>query len=78
MAAKFKISEKLDCDVLIIGAGGAGLRCAAEILERKPGTRIVAVTKVAHCQKSHTSTAQGGAGGGGPEGCGRQDDLSHV
>src|SRR5210317_1181368 len=60
MAAKFKISSTLDCDVLVIGAGGAGLRCAAEILERKPGTRIIAVTKVPHCQKSHTSTAQGG------------------
>ena len=60
MAAKFKISSTLDCDVLVIGAGGAGLRCAAEILEKRPGTRIVAVTKVAHCQKSHTSTAQGG------------------
>jgi len=60
MGAKFKISSTLNCDVLVIGAGGAGLRCAAEILERKPGTRIVAVTKVAHCQKSHTSTAQGG------------------
>jgi len=60
MTAEFKISETLRCDVLVIGAGGAGLRCAAEILERKPGTRIVAVTKVAHCQKSHTSTAQGG------------------
>ena len=60
MVAKFKISATLDCDVLVIGAGGAGLRCAAEILERRPGTRIVAVTKVAHCQKSHTSTAQGG------------------
>jgi succinate dehydrogenase / fumarate reductase flavoprotein subunit len=60
MVAKFKISSRLTCDVLVIGAGGAGLRCAAEILERKPGTKIVAVTKVAHCQKSHTSTAQGG------------------
>jgi succinate dehydrogenase / fumarate reductase flavoprotein subunit len=60
MAAKFKISVTLNCDVLVIGAGGAGLRCAAEILERRPGTRIIAVTKVAHCQKSHTSTAQGG------------------
>jgi succinate dehydrogenase / fumarate reductase flavoprotein subunit len=60
MTAKLKISETLDCDVLVIGAGGAGLRCAAEILERRPATRIVAVTKVAHCQKSHTSTAQGG------------------
>jgi succinate dehydrogenase / fumarate reductase flavoprotein subunit len=60
MAAKFKISETLGCDVLVIGAGGAGLRCAAEILERKPDTQIIAVTKVPHCQKSHTSTAQGG------------------
>jgi succinate dehydrogenase / fumarate reductase flavoprotein subunit len=60
MAAKFKISSTLNCDVLVIGAGGAGLRCAAEILEAKPGTRIIAVTKVPHCQKSHTSTAQGG------------------
>ena len=39
MAAKFKISSKLECDVLVIGAGGAGLRCATEILERKPGTK---------------------------------------
>jgi len=60
MPVKFKFSATLNCDVLVIGAGGAGLRCAAEILERKPATRIVAVTKVAHCQKSHTGTAQGG------------------
>jgi len=46
--------------VLIIGAGGAGLRCAAEILERRPGSRVIAVTKVASPQKSHTQTAQGG------------------
>lgn len=48
------------CDVLIIGAGGAGLRCAARILEKRPQSSIVAVTKVGHAQKSHTSTAQGG------------------
>lgn len=60
MATIFKISSKLRCDVLIIGAGGAGLRCAAEIFEKRPGTNIVAVTKVAHPQKSHTNTAQGG------------------
>jgi succinate dehydrogenase / fumarate reductase flavoprotein subunit len=60
MTAKFAITSTLNCDVLVIGAGGAGLRCAAEILERKPGTRIVAVTKVPHCQKSHTGAAQGG------------------
>lgn len=60
MSGIFSISSTIKCDVLIIGAGGAGLRCAAEILEKKPGTDIVAVTKVANPQKSHTQTAQGG------------------
>ena len=60
MPNKFSISSTIQCDVLIVGAGGAGLRCAAEILEKRPGTNIVAVTKVAHPQKSHTQTAQGG------------------
>lgn len=60
MNNQLKISQTMECDVLIVGAGGAGLRCAAEILERRPGTSILAVTKVAHPQKSHTSTAQGG------------------
>lgn len=57
---KLKLSKTMTCDLLILGAGGAGLRCAAEVLEKKPGTKVVAVTKVAHPQKSHTSTAQGG------------------
>lgn len=57
---KLKLSKTITCDLLILGAGGAGLRCAAEVLEKKPGTKVVAVTKVAHPQKSHTSTAQGG------------------
>ena len=60
MTNKFRISSTIQCDVLIVGAGGAGLRCAAEILEKRPGTNIVAVTKVANPQKSHTQTAQGG------------------
>jgi succinate dehydrogenase / fumarate reductase flavoprotein subunit len=60
MGKKFQINSTVKCDVLIIGGGGAGLRCAVEILHKKPGTKIVAVTKVAHVQKSHTSTAQGG------------------
>jgi succinate dehydrogenase / fumarate reductase flavoprotein subunit len=55
-----KIASTRSCDVLIIGAGGAGLRCAARILEKRPRTGVVAVTKVGHAQKSHTSTAQGG------------------
>ncbi len=56
----FRITSTIKSDVLIIGAGGAGLRCAAEIFEKRPGTRIVAVSKVGHPQKSHTNTAQGG------------------
>ncbi len=57
---KLRLSKTISCDLLILGAGGAGLRCAAEVLEKSPGARVVAVTKVAHPQKSHTSTAQGG------------------
>ncbi len=60
MRNSFQIASTINCDVLIIGAGGAGLRCAAEIFERRPGARVVAVTKVGHPQKSHTNTAQGG------------------
>jgi succinate dehydrogenase / fumarate reductase flavoprotein subunit len=60
MEQKLRIGSTEYCDVLIIGAGGAGLRCAAEVFQRKPGARVLAVTKVAHPQKSHTTTAQGG------------------
>ena len=60
MRNDFHIASSIKCDVLIIGAGGAGLRCAAEIFEKRPGARVVAVTKVGHPQKSHTNTAQGG------------------
>jgi succinate dehydrogenase / fumarate reductase flavoprotein subunit len=54
------IASTIQCDLLIIGAGGAGLRCAAEVLDKRPQTQIMAITKGAHPQKSHTSTAQGG------------------
>lgn len=57
---KLDIDSTIYCDVLIIGAGGAGLRCAAEVLEHNPSAKIVAVTKGVHPQKSHTGTAQGG------------------
>jgi len=60
MRKKLQIHSTLACDVLIIGAGGAGLRCASLLHERRPDLSIFAVTKVAHPQKSHTSTAQGG------------------
>lgn len=57
---KISIDSTISCDALIIGAGGAALRCAAEILEKKPDAHVIALTKVTHPQKSHTSTAQGG------------------
>lgn len=60
MQAGLKTNATTQCDVLIIGAGGAGMRCAAGILERMPGAKVIALTKVSHPQKSHTSTAQGG------------------
>lgn len=60
MGNDVRIGTNLQCDVLIVGAGGAGLRCAAQVLEKMPGARIIALTKVPHPQKSHTSTAQGG------------------
>lgn len=60
MGEKLTVDSTLTCDVLVIGAGGAGLRAAAQIGERRPGTKIIALTKVVSPQKSHTTTAQGG------------------
>jgi succinate dehydrogenase / fumarate reductase flavoprotein subunit len=57
---KLRINSILKKDVLIIGAGGAGLRTAIEILNKEPETSIAAITKVSSPQKSHTTTAQGG------------------
>lgn len=60
MPGKFSFHDHISCDVLVVGAGGAGLRCVTEILEHRPDTNILVVTKVSHPQKSHTGTAQGG------------------
>jgi succinate dehydrogenase / fumarate reductase flavoprotein subunit len=60
MGANLTIDSTVTCDVLVIGAGGAGLRAGAYIGEQRPGTKIIALTKVASPQKSHTTTAQGG------------------
>jgi succinate dehydrogenase / fumarate reductase flavoprotein subunit len=60
MGEKLTIDSTLKCDVLVIGAGGAGLRAAAQIGEQRPGAKILALTKVVSPQKSHTTTAQGG------------------
>ena len=47
--------QTFEHDILVIGAGGAALRCGAEILEKKPSTNVIALTKVSHPQKSHLS-----------------------
>ena len=60
MGKTLTIDSTLRCDVLVIGAGGAGLRAAAAICEQIPAKKIIALTKVTSPQKSHTTTAQGG------------------
>ncbi|MCF8038216.1 MAG: FAD-binding protein [Desulfohalobiaceae bacterium] len=60
MSQAIQAHEVINKDVLVLGAGGAGLRTAVQILSRRPETSIAAVTKVSSPQKSHTTTAQGG------------------
>lgn len=48
------------CDVLIIGAGGAGLRAAIAVAETNPNLTIGIVSKV-YPMRSHTVSAEGGA-----------------
>jgi succinate dehydrogenase flavoprotein subunit len=60
MKTELKIHSTINCDLLVIGVGGAGFRCAVEVLEKQPESRVLGITKGAHPQKSHTSTAQGG------------------
>jgi len=67
MARKLHLNSVLRCDALVIGAGGAGLRTAVEIIAGKPDAKIIAVTKVSSPQKSHTTTAQGGFAAVNPE-----------
>ncbi len=49
-----------ECDVLIIGAGGAGLRAAIAVAETNPKLSIGVVSKV-YPMRSHTVSAEGGA-----------------
>lgn len=51
---------KSECDVLIIGAGGAGLRAAIAAAEANPKLKIGIVSKV-YPMRSHTVSAEGGA-----------------
>jgi fumarate reductase flavoprotein subunit len=53
-------NNSFDCDVLIIGAGGAGLRAAIAVAEQNPETSIGIISKV-YPMRSHTVSAEGGA-----------------
>ncbi|MCI0416944.1 fumarate reductase (quinol) flavoprotein subunit [bacterium] len=55
--AEYEIHE---CDVLIVGAGGAGLRAAIAVVETNPKLRVAVISKV-YPMRSHTVSAEGGA-----------------
>nr|VFK12749.1 MAG: succinate dehydrogenase subunit A [Candidatus Kentron sp. LPFa]VFK13678.1 MAG: succinate dehydrogenase subunit A [Candidatus Kentron sp. LPFa]VFK29238.1 MAG: succinate dehydrogenase subunit A [Candidatus Kentron sp. LPFa]VFK66881.1 MAG: succinate dehydrogenase subunit A [Candidatus Kentron sp. UNK]VFK72311.1 MAG: succinate dehydrogenase subunit A [Candidatus Kentron sp. UNK] len=54
--------EKIQTDIAIVGAGGAGLRAAIAIAEADPRVRISLISKV-YPMRSHTCAAEGGAAG---------------
>ena len=56
--------EHIHADVVIVGAGGAGLRAAIAIAEADPSLEIALISKV-YPMRSHTCAAEGGAAGRG-------------
>jgi len=54
--------ETIQTDILIIGAGGGGLRAAIAAAESNPGLKITLVSKV-YPMRSHTVAAEGGCAG---------------
>jgi len=54
--------EHIQADVIIVGAGGAGLRAAIAIAESDPGLEVALISKV-YPMRSHTCAAEGGAAG---------------
>ncbi|MDL5047990.1 fumarate reductase (quinol) flavoprotein subunit [Oscillatoria amoena NRMC-F 0135] len=54
------VHSQYSCDVLIIGAGGAGLRAAIAIAETNPRLKVGVISKV-YPMRSHTVSAEGGA-----------------
>jgi len=54
--------ELIQSDVVIVGAGGAGLRAAIAIAESNPELKIALISKV-YPMRSHTCAAEGGAAG---------------
>jgi fumarate reductase flavoprotein subunit len=54
--------ENIQADVIIVGAGGAGLRAAIAIAQSDPGLDVALISKV-YPMRSHTCAAEGGAAG---------------
>ena len=54
--------QLIESDVIIIGAGGAGLRAAIAVAEADPSMSIALISKV-YPMRSHTCAAEGGAAG---------------
>jgi fumarate reductase flavoprotein subunit len=54
--------EHIKADVVIVGAGGGGLRAAIAIAEKNPDLEVALISKV-YPMRSHTCAAEGGAAG---------------
>ncbi len=54
--------EQIKADVIIVGAGGGGLRAAIAIAETNPELEVALISKV-YPMRSHTCAAEGGAAG---------------
>ena len=52
--------EVVPADILVIGAGGAGLRAAISIAESSPLLGVSLISKV-YPMRSHTVAAEGGS-----------------
>ena len=54
--------EQVHADVVIVGAGGGGLRASIAIAESNPELKVALISKV-YPMRSHTCAAEGGAAG---------------
>ena len=54
--------EVITADIVIVGAGGAGLRAAIAVAEANPALKVALLSKV-YPMRSHTVAAEGGAAG---------------
>jgi fumarate reductase flavoprotein subunit len=54
--------DVIKTDIVIVGAGGAGLRAAIAVAETDPNVNIALISKV-YPMRSHTCAAEGGAAG---------------